>query len=62
MSVAFRNELENYLRRTAQQQISDGERFRAEFDQIVANVMAAGHGLNGNELNGNGQHRATTGK
>ena len=57
MSEAFRNELENHLRRTALQQIYDGERFRAEFDQLVANVMAAGNGLNRS-----GQHRATTGK
>ena len=57
MSEVFRNEMENHLRRTAQQQINDGERFRAEFDQLVANVMAAGNGLNRS-----GQHRATTGK
>ena len=57
MSEVFRNELENHLRRTAQQQINDGERFRAEFDQIVANVMAAGNGLNRN-----GKRVATTGK
>ena len=57
MSEAFRNELENHLRRTAQQQINDGERFRAEFDRIVANVMAAENGLDGN-----GKRVATTGK
>ena len=57
MSEVFRNELENHLRRTAQQQINDGERFRAEFDQIVANVMAAGNGLNRN-----GKRLAPTGK